>query len=71
MASEICDRMNAEVAVREQEYVVARERLAKTIEEPDSALYQELKIACDDARIDFEIAGLEFERHRNHHAKAN
>ena len=63
MACEICDRMTTEVAVREKEYVDLRERML----DAEAVADQDLKLACDDASIDLQIARLELERHRIHH----
>ena len=70
MACEVCDRLTVEVMIREQEYVASRGRIASNAEEPDSAIYRNLKLDCDDARIDLQLARLELEKHLNHHARA-
>lgn len=72
MPCDICARLRDEVARREGEYLSLRERLtASESTLSDVAARQELAAAFSDASIDLQIARLELEKHRNHHAKAN
>jgi len=66
-----CDRLLAEYERLKSDYATAVQTLGSRRDTTVAPGYIGLRTAADEARIDCEVARLEFEQHKRIHAKAN
>jgi hypothetical protein len=66
-----CSMLSANLDSRQRDYISARVVLHSAKEAVNPNWRQRLKIAAENCRVDYELARVAFEQHRNVHTKAN